>query len=53
MGESQKKIFKDIAFSLTLDKEDNFYTYPNNLKPFKIHNGINNTYSFTYLTQKY
>ncbi len=52
-GRVSKKIFKDIVFSLTLDKEDNFYTYPNNLKPFKIHNGINNIYSFTYLTQKY
>ena len=24
-GRVSKKIFKDIAFSLTLDKEDNFY----------------------------
>ena len=51
-GKVSKKIFRDIVTSLTLNKEENFYSFPSYLKSFKLHNGIYNTYSFNYLTRK-
>lgn len=47
-----KKIFRDIANEITINKKDNFYSYPSNLKTFKFHNPIYSTYSFEYIKQK-
>lgn len=51
-GKVSKKIFRDLAVSLTLNQDDSFYGKPSSLKSFKFHNGIYSTYSYEYLTRK-
>lgn len=51
-GRVSKKIFRDLATSLTLNEKESFYGKPSSLKSFKFHNGIYSTYSFEYLTRK-
>ena len=47
-----KKIWKDIANTLTINEKDSFFDYPSNLSKFKFHNSIYSTYSYEYLKPK-
>ena len=47
-----KKIWKDIANELTINKKDSFFDYPSNLTKFKFHNSIYSTFSYEYIKKK-
>ena len=52
-GTISKKIWRDIAISLSVEsKNKNFYSYPINLVPFKIYNGVFDCFSKTYIRKK-
>ena len=52
-GTISKKIWRDIAISLSVEsKNKNFYSYPINLVPFKIYNGVFDCFSKTYIRKR-
>lgn len=48
-GTVSKKIWRDIINELTKDMDDNFYTFMQNYKPFKLYNPTNGYLSKTYI----
>lgn len=51
-GSVSKKIWRDIATSLTTNDENIFYAYPSSLKAFRFHNSLYDTYSEDYLRKR-